>query len=312
MLSGGGWVVAAVVGRGPASARHDVWLFVILGALLVPGVALLLPPLYDLDIPPAWVSLAHHGKSWLPLVVGLWAVGALGWAARLVPGLLALRRIARGAERWSTRDADRALAEAVRLAGVSRPVILLRSRDVQVPATWGARRPVVALPHAAMDWTPERLRLVLLHELLHVRRRDALVESVLWLVEGLYWFHPAMWLAARRLRLERERACDEAVLATGARASDYCEHLVEIMRAATRHPRGVVVSAGMASPFTLEYRVRALLAGPRTAHSPAQQHRSRAAILLAAVVGIFALGVLGLCDGTVPAAAHPHAMEVRR
>jgi bla regulator protein BlaR1 len=65
------------------------------------------------------------------------------------------------------------------------------------------RHPVIALPAAAATWTPERLRLVLVHELVHVRRQDVLVEGLLWLAGALYWFHPAVWLAAGRLRLER-------------------------------------------------------------------------------------------------------------
>src|SRR5205085_130395 len=108
--------------------------------------------------------------------------------------------------------ASGALAAAARLAGVTRPVRLLRSSAVPVPATWGVRRPVIALPAAAATWTPERLRLVLVHELVHVRRQDVMVEALLWLAGALYWFHPAV-------RLERERACDEAVLSTGARGA---------------------------------------------------------------------------------------------
>jgi hypothetical protein len=109
---------------------------------------------------------------------------------------------------------------------------------------------VVALPAAAVHWSAERLRLVLLHELLHVRRRDVMVEILLEAVTVVFWFHPAVWLAAGRVRLERERTCDEAVIDTGARASDYCAHLVEIMRAAA-HGSGIVVGAGMAAPSSI-------------------------------------------------------------
>jgi len=254
LLGASGWLVAALLARGPASARHDLWLLVLLGAVLVPAAELLLPPLYVI-VPATWEPPRP------PLT--LWALGALVWAARLVPGLVALSRVARTGERWHTPAALAALSEAARLAGVTRPVRLLRSRAVPVPATWGVRRPVIALPTAAATWTPERLRLVLVHELVHVRRQDVMVEALLWLAGALYWFHPAVWLATARVRLERERACDEAVIATGARASDYCGHLVEIMRAATRGAsHGAVVGATMAAPCTLERRVRALLTTP--------------------------------------------------
>ena len=145
--------------------------------------------------------------------------------------------------------------------------------------------------------------MVLVHELVHVRRHDVLVEGLLWLAGALYWFHPAVWLAAARVRLERERACDEAVLATGARASDYCEHLVEIMRAATRGGHGAVVGATMAAPCTLEHRVRALLAGPRPA--PARAPRG-ITLLVAGAVLIYALGALAPC-ASWPEVARPPA-----
>src|SRR5207302_912016 len=246
---------------------------------------------------PAWESLVHGPERWLPLigVWGVWALGALVWVARLVPGLVALRQVARRGERWRAPGAVAALAEAARLAGVTRPVTLLRSSAVQVPATWGVRRPVIALPAAAATWTPERLRLVLVHELVHVRRQDVVVEGLVWLAGALYWFHPAVWLAAGRLRLERERTCDEAVLATGARASDYCGHLVEIMRAATRGrtgARGAVIGATMAAPCTLERRVRALLASPGT--TPARPRRGVPLLVTGAVL-IYALGTLAPC-----------------
>src|SRR5207302_5147813 len=244
---------------------------------------------------PAWESLVHGPERWLPLigVWGVWALGALVWVARLVPGLVALRQVARRGERWRAPGAVAALAEAARLAGVTRPVTLLRSSAVQVPATWGVRRPIVALPAAAASWTPERLRLVLVHELVHVRRQDVVVEGLLWLAGALYWFHPAVWLAAGRLRLERERTCDEAVLATGARASDYCGHLVEIMRAATRGAsHGAVVGATMAAPCTLERRVRALLTTPGA--TPPRPRRG-VSLLVAGAVLIYALGTLAPC-----------------
>ena len=283
LLAASGWLVAALLARGPASARHDLWLLVILGAVLVPAAELLLPPLYVI-VPATWEPPRP------PLA--LWALGALVWAARLVPGLVALSRVARTGERWHTPAALDALSEAARLAGVTRPVLLLRSSAVPVPATWGVRRPVIALPAAAATWTPERLRLVLVHELVHVRRQDVLVEALLWLAGALYWFHPALWLAAARVRLERERACDEAVIATGARASDYCGHLVEIMRAATRGARGAVIGATMAAPCTLERRVRALLASPGPA--PVRSH-SGVPLVLVGLLLIYALGAVAPC-----------------
>lgn len=281
-------LAAAALRRTPAEARHDLWLLVVTGTVVLGLAGLLLPAVY-FTVPGSWAPLAGPTRRGAELIALVWTAGAVVAGLRFVAGLVALRRIRVHATALFRADAADALATASRLAGLARPVTLLVSADVQVPVTWGVRRPVVALPAAAAQWSAERLRLVLLHELLHVRRRDVLVEFFLEAVTIAFWFHPAIWLAARQLRLERERACDEAVLDTGARASDYCEHLVEIMRAAARGS-GVPVGAGMAVPSTLEFRIRALLGEPRP-----RRFRLRGVVLVVCAVAIYGLGTLTPC-----------------
>jgi hypothetical protein len=91
-------------------------------------------------------------------------------------------------------------------------------------------RPAVLMPTGAADWPAGRQRVVLLHELAHVRRRDCQVQLVAHLALALHWFNPLAWWAVRRLRIEREHACDDHVLRSGARASDYADHLLQIAR----------------------------------------------------------------------------------
>ena len=284
----GALLAAAALRRTPAEARHDLWLLVVTGTVVLGLAGLLLPAVY-FAVPGSWAPFAQPTRRGAELIALVWTAGAVVAGLRFVAGLVALRRIRVNATALRRADAPDALAAASRLAGLARPVTLLVSTEVHVPVTWGVRRPVVALPAAAAQWSGERLRLVLLHELLHVRRRDVLVECFLEAVTVAFWFHPAVWLAARQLRLERERACDEAVLDTGARASEYCEHLVEIMRAATRGS-GVVVGAGMAAPSTLEFRVRALLGEPRP-----RRFRLRGVVLVVCAVAIYGLGTLTPC-----------------
>src|SRR5207248_6884747 len=92
---------------------------------------------------------------------------------------------------------------------------LLRSGRFGIPVTWGVVYPVVLLPDDADDWADERRRYVLVHEMAHVKRVDAFTQLVAQLVLAAFWFDPFVWLAAHRMRVEREHACDDYVLREG-------------------------------------------------------------------------------------------------
>jgi hypothetical protein len=94
---------------------------------------------------------------------------------------------------------------------VKEPVDLRFGGDLS-PMTWGWRRPKILLPSTAHSWSPERRRVVLTHELAHVKRRDGVTQVLVQLACSLHWFNPLIWFAERRMRTERERACDDYVL----------------------------------------------------------------------------------------------------
>ncbi len=180
--------------------------------------------------PPSW--------SWIWAV---WLAGSLGVLARPVAGRIALRRLTRDARPIDDADWRDLLHELATRLGLTRRVVLLRSPGAAMPMTWGGVRPVVLLPAEADAWGLDRRRAVLLHELAHVRRFDCLTQWLAVASCALYWFHPLAWVASRRMRIERERACDDVVLLAGARASDYADHLLEIargLRVATRRSDG--------------------------------------------------------------------------
>ena len=77
---------------------------------------------------------------------------------------------------------------------------------------WGICRPRILLPTDAEQWGAQRQRAVITHEMSHICRRDALTQCLLQLTEMIYWFHPLVWLAAQRIRSEREQACDDLVV----------------------------------------------------------------------------------------------------
>jgi beta-lactamase regulating signal transducer with metallopeptidase domain len=142
-----------------------------------------------------------------------------------------------------------------------RPVRAVLSGEVKVPMTAGLRQPVIILPAAAAEWTSERLELVLLHELAHVKRRDCVTMMVAEIAFASWWFHPLAWFARRNVRRIAEQAADDLVLSTGARPSVYAGHLLSIVRSLREVERfGPAPAMGRASD--LDGRLRALI-GPR-------------------------------------------------
>jgi uncharacterized protein (TIGR03435 family) len=150
----------------------------------------------------------------------------------------------------------------------------------------GFWRSLIVMPPSAAHWSPDRFRVVVLHELAHVKRRDCLTQILTQMVCAIYWFNPLIWIAARKLREERERACDDFVLAAGTKGSDYAGHLLEIAR--TMRPRLTSPLAGaglaMAHRSQLEGRLLAIL-DPAIRRSPAFYGRTAAigAILVVSI-----------------------------
>ena len=206
-------------------------------------------------------------------LVVIWMAGVLAVVGRLVVGLVAVA--------WMSRRTVRVvdapwLPLAVDLAselGITRRLTFLESPGASMPMASGIFKPSVLMPEDANRWPLERLRIVLLHELAHVKRRDCLTHVIVQLACALYWFNPLAWIAARHVRTERERACDDLVLACGTRGPDYADELLEIARV-MRGGRYPALLAGatlaMAHRSQLEGRLIAILDPkvPRAAVSP--------------------------------------------
>ena len=319
-------VATAMLRRASAASRHLVWTCALLAALALPLLSFALPrwqmpvvtfvandaavverdsrppaamppraapPLTERSAAvdrgtagPAAAPAPRLGNvSWYGLFAAAWAVGALLILGRLAGGLLAVHLMSR-----RTKPADDApwLPLARQLAsqlGVSR-VTFRRSAHSSMPMTWGIARPAVVLPAAADSWPAERIRIALLHELAHVKRADCLTHMLAQAACALHWINPLAWLAVRRARAERERACDDLVLGCGTPGADYADALLQIARAA-RCDMFSTTAAGaslaMARRSQLEGRLMAILdpSVPRTGLSRIRTASATAVALLA-------------------------------
>ena len=192
--------------------------------------------------------------SWQVLFRLAWITGALLVLSSLVLDLSRLRRLRRTALPWpALRNFVHSLAAE---CGISKPVDVLLHEDVAAPLTCGVLRPAIVLPSDAHEWSESDLRCALVHELEHVRRGDWAIQLLARASCAAYWFHPLVWSARRRLCLEAERACDDAVI-QNATPTDYAEQLVSLARKLSSSYSQPAL--GMADRRDLTTRVSALL-----------------------------------------------------
>jgi beta-lactamase regulating signal transducer with metallopeptidase domain len=232
---------------------------------------------------PGWNGLQIDRPGLTGVLLGVWAIGALIALSILTVRLVRLGRMARSAAGVDDPRWNQLLRAEARVHGICRAIDLLHSGDRAMVVTWGLVRPRVLVPANARGWTDARIRVVLSHELAHVRRNDWSVQLGADLLKSIYWFHPLAWTTARLLRREAERACDDLVLNTGIAGLDYADHLLAVARAAT----GPIApaAAAMARFSTLEGRIRAML-NARLNRDPLTRRGRIAALLFIASVAL--------------------------
>jgi beta-lactamase regulating signal transducer with metallopeptidase domain len=154
-----------------------------------------------------------------PAILIIWLLGVAVAGGRLGAALRRIRRVAARAapvedERWL-----RILGEMAGSYGLSRPVAIARTDSESLLATWGGLRPQILLPRRSRDWTLDRVRVVLSHELAHIRRHDWLVQMGAEALRTILWFNPLAWMVCTRLRRESEQADGHGSVRPGALAA---------------------------------------------------------------------------------------------
>ena len=223
--------------------------------------------------------------------LAIWALGATIMLLRLLVGAaqvsgLTRRALARDGGLLFTTESGHSWSNLIQ-----RPLRVVSSEEITTPISWGLLHPVVLFPQAAVEWSAERRRVVLLHELAHVTRWDYLVHLMIEITRSVYWPNPLVWIAARRATLERERACDDCALRVGVRSDVYATHLLEIARAqlAGGAPAGALA---MAARSSLAQRVRSILArGMRRGPASRKGLLTTASLALAVTLPLGAIGL---------------------
>ncbi|MGE5322843.1 MAG: M56 family metallopeptidase, partial [Actinomycetota bacterium] len=173
--------------------------------------------------------------AWPVLLALVWLLGTLVFLVRSLSNRSRVRWLLRRATVLSDAGWNTQVRAAAAAMGITRHVALLVSSETGIPLTMGTLFPAVVLPPDYCEWSPLRREAVLHHELAHIKRMDAFTQVLAEVATALYWWNPLVWLIARAMRMYRERACDDTVLAAGTRASEYAHELLDIV-SALHHP----------------------------------------------------------------------------
>jgi GWxTD domain-containing protein len=197
-----------------------------------------------------------------------WMAGVLLFYVRSLGGWMAASRLRKrgvcaAPDEW--QDRLRTLAARLRIA---RPVVLLESCLAGTPVVIGFVRPVILMPVGLLTGlTTDQVEAILIHELAHIRCYDYCVSLVQSVIEGLLFYHPAVWWISGLLRTERENCCDDIVVATSGDARGYAETLAHLERTRWSADEPALAATG----GSLIRRIRRLLRqpeGPRAVAAP--------------------------------------------
>jgi beta-lactamase regulating signal transducer with metallopeptidase domain len=219
------------------------------------------------------------------LLLALWAAGFATISIRWII-------------RWSKlRDLLRAAVDLK----VAAPIAVKSSSSRIEPGLVGIFRPVILLPEGIeKQLSPAEMNTILAHELCHWRRRDNLLAAVHMLVEALFWFFPLVWWLGARLNAERERACDESVLAAGGDPAIYAESILKVCRLYLQSP--LACAAGV-SGAGLKQRMDVIMENRFLVRLNALKKSLLATCAATAIVAPLSLGLLTAPAGQGPALA---------
>jgi len=194
----------------------------------------------------------------LSLSFALWLAGLLVFVAKVAISGVRSRRLRAGAHHacLADLDCDECDCEALRSGKAS----LALSDEIRSPILLGVLRPMIVFPADIASWTSTAERRAMLrHELAHVKRRDHYVNLFQTVLGAVFYFHPLARYACRQLAVEREMACDDHVVGSGAEAETYAESIIKTAERSVGAPRGAYQLALFGARQILERRIEMIL-----------------------------------------------------
>jgi beta-lactamase regulating signal transducer with metallopeptidase domain len=241
------WVLLRVLRKQNSGTRFAVWFLTLMTVATLPLFGSFIESFKGVRLIPgissgmSWASLRPAitiSSHWALFVFVVWVLGASVAMVRLLAGLWHLRKLRGSCTPIVVEDLDPLVWKTVEIIRVwksasksaAKAITVATSEQVRVPAAIGLWDRTIVLPAWALRELPANdLNAILLHEFAHLRRGDDWTNLIQKIVRALFFFHPAVWWIENRLSVEREMACDDAVLAETANPRGYASCLVSLL-----------------------------------------------------------------------------------
>jgi beta-lactamase regulating signal transducer with metallopeptidase domain len=227
VIAGVGALVLRMTPRQNAAARFTVWFSTLLAIAGLPLIAAAMP--HQIISATITRPVATVPESWAIYLFAAWALIAGYSLFRVARAVWHLRALRKSCAPIDGCDLEPLVQETLQRYRMNRSVEFCTSEQVRVPAAIGLMKPAVVIPRWVMhELSGSELNQILLHELAHLRRRDDWTNLIQQVVRALFFFHPAVWWIEKRIALECEMACDDAVLAETDSPRAYAECLANL------------------------------------------------------------------------------------
>ena len=193
------------------------------------------------------------------ILMGIWICGLLLFAIKFIIGYYQIYNLQPSLIKLKDQPLNIILLQSIKVLNINSPIYLYLSDEISVPITRGMRKHQIILPLESVDWPKDRQEAIILHELMHIKRKDYLLNILLNIVSILYWFNPLIWIARKWHYAEGEKACDDYVILSGADPDNYAQHLLDSARSLIKSKWAPKYELAMAKRSFLEGRLLSIL-----------------------------------------------------
>lgn len=281
------WFLLQVFSKKDSRTSFIVWFSTLLATALLPLVDMHSSSgAGEVSAPHAVFTIS---TSWALYLFLAWAVIAFAGLVRVAFATLQVRKLRASAVEVEPDQIDSSLHALMTEARRSRPVALMVSSELEVPTAIGFYKPAIILPQWLLESTPaEELKYILLHELTHLRRRDDWTNLAQKVLKAVLFFLPSVWWIERKLSLDREMACDDAVLACAGSPRGYAECLARVAERSFLRRQIALAQAAVGRVRQLTTRV-AMILDPNRPRSTQTQIWKPAIPVVMVLAGLAAL-----------------------